>query len=86
MHQLGLHELADAVLGRARRRAGNKATALVSLMLQYQRQGKHDEATQVAMQVLRSTVRGWPGFSASRTTIPMPPAPPRSGSWPARAV
>ena len=30
MHQLGLHELAEAVLGRARRRAGNKATALVA--------------------------------------------------------
>ena len=44
MHQLGLHELAEAVLGRARRRAGNKATALVALMLQYQRQGKNDES------------------------------------------
>ncbi len=40
MHQLGLHELAEAVLGRARRRAGNKATALVGLMLQYQRQSQ----------------------------------------------
>ena len=29
MHQLGLHELADAVLGRARRRAGNKSALLV---------------------------------------------------------
>ena len=42
MHQLGLHELAEAVLGRARRRAGNKASALVGLMLQYQRQDKID--------------------------------------------
>jgi tetratricopeptide (TPR) repeat protein len=55
MHQLGLHEMAEAMLGRARRRAGNKATALVGLMLQYQRQQKLDEAVQVAMQILRST-------------------------------
>ncbi len=55
MSQLGQHELAEAVLGRARRRAGNKATALVGLMLQYQRQGKLDVAVQVAMQILRST-------------------------------
>ena len=55
MQQLGLHELADAVLGRARRRAGNRATALVGLMLQYQRQQKRDEAVQIAMQILRST-------------------------------
>ena len=55
MHQLGLHELAEAVLGRARRRAGNKAAALVAMMLQYQRQDKLDVAVQVAMQILRST-------------------------------
>ena len=55
MQQLGLHELADAVLGRARRRAGNRATALVGLMLQYQRQQKPDQAVQIAMQILRST-------------------------------
>ena len=55
MRELGLHELAEAVLGRARRRAGNKAAALLGLMLQYQRQDKHDEAVQVAMQILRST-------------------------------
>ncbi len=63
MHQLGLHELAEAVLGRARRRAGNKAAALVALMLQYQRQDKLDVAVQVAMQILRST-------SAARQTNP----------------
>ena len=55
MSQLGQHELAEAVLGRARRRAGNRATALVGMMLQYQRQGKLDTAVQVAMQILRST-------------------------------
>ena len=55
MHQLGLHELAEAVLGRARRRAGNQASALVGMMVQYQRQGQLDVAVQVAMQILRST-------------------------------
>ncbi len=55
MSQLGQHELAEAVLGRAHRRAGNKATALVSLMVQYQSQGKLDTAVQIAMQILRST-------------------------------
>ena len=65
MHQLGLHELAEAVLGRARRRAGNKATALVGLMLQYQRQQKLDQAVQVAMQILRSTTASRQSASAS---------------------
>ena len=55
MHQLGLHELADALLGRASRRAGGQGDALVSLMTQYQRQGKLEPAAQVAMQVLRAT-------------------------------
>ena len=58
MHQLGLHELADAVLGRARRRAGGQAAALVNLMLQYQRQDKPDQAAQIAIQVLRASRSG----------------------------
>ena len=63
MHQLGMHELAEAVLGRARRRAGGNLTAMVSLMLQYQRQGKPDVAVQVANQVLRrSNARPNPGY------------------------
>src|SRR5262249_30490466 len=41
------------VLNRARRQAGNRASALVSLLLQYQQQGKMDLATQVAHQILR---------------------------------
>ncbi len=53
MHQLGMHELAEAVLGRARRRAGGNSAALVALMLQYQQQGKAEVAVQVAHQVLR---------------------------------
>jgi tetratricopeptide (TPR) repeat protein len=53
MHQLGMHELAEAVLGRARRRAGNRSATLVALMHQYQSQGKTDLAVQVAHEVLR---------------------------------
>jgi len=55
MNQLGLHELAEAILSRARRRAGNKAAVLVTLMLQYQRQQKNDVAVQIAQQILRSS-------------------------------
>ncbi len=55
LHQLGLHELAEALLGRARRRAGNKIDSLVALMLQYQRQGKSDQAAQAAMQIIFAT-------------------------------
>ena len=58
MHQLGLHELAEAVLGRARRRAGGQAGVLVNLMLQYQRQDKPDHAAQIAIQVLRASRTG----------------------------
>jgi tetratricopeptide (TPR) repeat protein len=53
MHQLGMHDLAEAVLARARRRAGNNANTLVGLMQQYQRQNKVDVAVQVAHQILR---------------------------------
>jgi tetratricopeptide (TPR) repeat protein len=55
MHQLGLHDLADALLGRARRRAGGQSDALVGLMTQYQRQGKLEAAAQIAMQILRAS-------------------------------
>ncbi len=54
MNQLGMHELAEAVLARARRRAGGNTSALVGLMLQYQQAGKTDTAFQVANQILRS--------------------------------
>jgi len=60
MHQLGLHELAQAVLGRARRRAGGQAAVLANLMQQYQRQNKPDEAAQLAIALLR----------LSRTALP----------------
>jgi hypothetical protein len=54
MNQLGMHELAEAVLARARRRAGGNTSALVALMLQYQQAGKAETAFQVANQILRS--------------------------------
>jgi tetratricopeptide (TPR) repeat protein len=53
MHRLGQHELADAVLARARRQAGSRVTALVSLMIQYQSQNQPDLAVQVAHQILK---------------------------------
>ena len=53
MHQLGMHELAEAVLARARRRSGGNAATLASLMRQYQAQGKTDVAIQIALQILR---------------------------------
>ncbi len=53
MHQLGMHDLAEAVLARARRRAGNNTSTLIGLMQQYQRQNKIDVAVQVAHQILR---------------------------------
>lgn len=55
MGQLGLGELAESVLARARRRAGNKASVLMGLMVQYQKQGKVDAALQIAAQILRSS-------------------------------
>ncbi len=53
MRELGMHEAAEAVLARARRQAGNRVSALVNLMVQYQNQGKLDVAVQVAHQLLR---------------------------------
>ncbi len=53
MHQLGMHDQAEAVLSRAGRQAGNKADILSNLMQQYQSQGKNEVATQIAHQLLR---------------------------------
>ena len=53
MHQLGMHEQAEAVLARAGRQAGNKTDVLANLMQQYQSQGKNEVATQMAYQLLR---------------------------------
>lgn len=53
MHQLGMHELGEAVLSRVRRRAGQQSESLVSLMQQYQAQDNQELAVEVAHQVLR---------------------------------
>ena len=53
MRQLGMNDLADAVLARARRRSGNDVDALLGLMTQYRRQGDAETASQIALQVLR---------------------------------
>ena len=53
MHQLGMHEQAEAVLARAGRQAGNRTEILGSLMEQYASTGKNDVAVQIAHQLLR---------------------------------
>ncbi len=67
MHQLGLHDLAEAMLGRARRRAGGQSSALVGLMTQFQRQGKLEQAAQIAMQILRASHNSL--VAASRSSL-----------------
>lgn len=53
MHQLGMHEMSEAVLTRTRRKSGNRMGTLVSLMQQFTQQGKGDVAVHVAHQILR---------------------------------
>ncbi|MHC4880503.1 MAG: tetratricopeptide repeat protein, partial [Planctomycetota bacterium] len=65
MHQLGMHEMAEGVLARLRRRSGGQTSTLVQLMNQYRNQGKKDIATQIANQILRRTK---PNPSSSRRT------------------
>ncbi len=55
MHHLGMHELAETVLGRAGRQAGSRGHALIALMHQYQSQGQSDMAVQIARQLLRKS-------------------------------
>lgn len=58
MHQLGMHEQAEAVLARAGRQAGNKTDVLGGLMEQYASTGKNDVAIQIAHQLLRRSKAG----------------------------
>jgi tetratricopeptide (TPR) repeat protein len=75
MSQLAMHELAESVLARVRRRAGNKGSALVALMHQYLQQNKSDVAVQVAHQILRrlpqqgNTINAYQEDSARREAI-----------------
>ncbi len=68
MHQLGMHDLAEAVMSRARRHAGNNVEAMVAIMQQYQRQGKVDEAAQVAYLIIRRTPDAGSRRSSRRPT------------------
>ena len=61
MHQIGLHELAEAVLRRARKRSVGNRDQMLAIMNSYAQQGKMDIAVQVAQQVLRR-----PAASSSR--------------------
>ncbi len=76
MQQLGMRDLADAVLARARRSAGNRPPSLAVLMNQYQAQGKPDQALPIALQILRlrpnnSSPAGapQPGTNVMTTTV-----------------
>lgn len=53
MHRLGMAQLAETVLNRAQRQAGNKTQVLVRLMTQYQSQNQTDLAVTIARQILR---------------------------------
>lgn len=53
MHRLGLHEMAETVLGRSHRQAGNNTATLLRLMNQYQSQNQGDLAVAIARQILR---------------------------------
>ncbi len=63
MHRLGMHAMAETVLSRAQRQAGNKNATLVRLMTQYQSQNQVDLAVQIARQILR---KGTAGFNPMR--------------------
>jgi tetratricopeptide (TPR) repeat protein len=56
MHRLGLPAMAETVLNRAQRQAGNKTATLVRLMTQYQSQNQTDLAVQIARQILRKAL------------------------------
>ena len=68
MHQLGMHDMAEGVLARTRRRAGNQSSTLLSLMQQYQSQGNTDVAVQIAHQILRRTKPASPSSSRYSTS------------------
>ena len=56
LQQLGLNDLAESVLNRARGQSGNRVSTLVLLMEQYMAQNKPQLAAEVAYQVLFCTV------------------------------
>ena len=74
MNQLGMHDLGEAVLARARKSAGSKPPSLLALMQQYQSQQKNVEALQIALQILRLRPTSSTGLGqtpqATMTNIP----------------
>ena len=65
MRRLGLMDLAESVLARAQRRAGNQASSWPLLMAQYQGQGKIELAQQLAHRILQTTQPPLTGMSTS---------------------
>jgi tetratricopeptide (TPR) repeat protein len=61
LRELGLPNLAEAILRRARRRSGGNTDSLLKIMTEYKGQGKKEIAVQVAYQILRRP----PSFSTS---------------------
>jgi tetratricopeptide (TPR) repeat protein len=55
LRRLGQHAMADAIVARAERKAGNQVSSLFSLMTMYQSLGKSDEAKQIAYSLLQRT-------------------------------
>jgi len=55
MQQLGMHEQAEAILGRTQGRAGNDFATLSALMRQYARQNQAEAASKIAREILRKT-------------------------------
>jgi tetratricopeptide (TPR) repeat protein len=53
MRQLGMHDLAEGILGRARRQAGNRSSILISLMHRYEADQNFDLMQEVAFHILR---------------------------------
>lgn len=57
MNQLGMYELSQTVMDRARQKVSRNAGSLVKLMQQYNSQGQKDTAQEVALQLLQGTRR-----------------------------
>jgi hypothetical protein len=53
MRELGMHDLAEAILGRARRQAGNRTSVLVNLLDRHEADQNSELLHEVAYQILR---------------------------------
>jgi tetratricopeptide (TPR) repeat protein len=57
MKRLGLQDMAEAITARVQKRSGNSPSALLTLMLQHQGQGRMDLAEQLAHSILQRSPR-----------------------------